>query len=516
MALTRPPARIRKRLRRMVRSVLRAKSRCNADKIMALMSEDSYTEKKLKLDKLKRATLEMGFYLKPKETQEKATVENDQLIKDDPMTEDDSMLEDDSEEDSSTAHGSDIEKLPKSDENKKEGEHEMGAMDGEASSDCEDSSEEFCTDMETDTESESSESEDYQDDAMETYDDPEEESSGPPADDPYCSYALTARPDNEGAYTDTEKDNKNDSDNEIKNEHGTQTENEAVNDSPNSEEMMEEITEGQPSPEPTAQHANTDPGAMTVRVTGMTAKTTHDSDTDSANEGDELPAIEEAKSTALVLKLPHQARQVGMRPASTMPSYCSSSSDYDQSSEDSPAELLVRVSSHDFKPAVLRDEYKRQKTWSIERHIQWTWGYENAPWKTERQLCRTLKVKSAYSLRRGIWGAGNIRLNKEYCTHDSKSYDWGRPAHCLQTGIVQSGKPTSWLWQGQARELLIALEDFYFSLDQDEQDALAENAFQWWQFRDFYSPLGRLFGSEVVEMFEQAGKGSGADAEGEN
>ncbi|KAJ5939755.1 hypothetical protein N7466_002889 [Penicillium verhagenii] len=533
MALTRPPARIRKSIRRMERSLQKAKNECRADKVMSLMSAEIYIGKKQELDKMKRATLEMGFYLqKPKETQEKATMEKNQPIEDEPMaeddvmTEEDSMMEEDSGEDSSTAHDSNTEKHVKSDENKKEGEHVMGAMDEEANSSSEDSSEEFCTDMETDTESESSEPEDYEDEAMETVEHPEEDSISPQVEDPYYNWykAMTARSawtDNEGTYADTEKDNnKNDGDNEIKTEPGTQTENELVNDSPNSEEMEEEITEGQASPEPKAQPTNTNPGPMTVRMTGMSCRPLHDSDTDIESvdsdpspQGDELPATEEAKSKSLVLKLPLQARQVRMRPESTTTSYCSSSSDHDQFSDDSSAELLIRVASDNVNSPPTRHYFRKQVAWQIERHIQWTG--QNAPWKNARQLCRTLDVKTAASLRRGIYGPGNMRLNKEYCVHDSKLHDWGRPAHCLRTGVELSGKPISWLWHKEARELLISLENFYFGLDEEEKDELPENAFQWWEFRDQYSPLERCFGAEIVELFEQAGKGPGADDEGE-
>ncbi|KAJ5898174.1 hypothetical protein N7504_008462 [Penicillium tannophilum] len=153
-------------------------------------------------------------------------------------------------------------------------------------------------------------------------------------------------------------------------------------------------------------------------------------------------------------------------------------------SSDSDEELLIRVNGNNINNPPDRDNFNRSVAWQIERHIQW--AGDNTAWMNKKQLCSTLDVKSAADFRRGKVGRGNLALNDNHCVYDREGYHWGRPAEELKAGARRFGKSEAWLMYDEPRRFLIALENWYFELDEDERDELFGDVFQWYQFRDSY------------------------------
>ncbi|KAJ5546583.1 hypothetical protein N7494_004168 [Penicillium frequentans] len=153
-------------------------------------------------------------------------------------------------------------------------------------------------------------------------------------------------------------------------------------------------------------------------------------------------------------------------------------------SSDSDEELLIRVNDDNINNPSDRDNFNRSVAWQIERHIQW--AGDNTAWINKKELCSILDVKSATDFRRGKVGRGNLALNDNYCAYDREGYHWGRPAEELRAGSRRFGKSEAWLMCDEPRRFLIALENWYFELDEDEREDLFGDVFQWYQFRDEY------------------------------
>ncbi|KAJ5527526.1 hypothetical protein N7513_011685 [Penicillium frequentans] len=153
-------------------------------------------------------------------------------------------------------------------------------------------------------------------------------------------------------------------------------------------------------------------------------------------------------------------------------------------SSDSDEELLIRVNDDNINNLPDRDNFNRSVAWQIERHIQW--AGDNTPWINKKELCSILDVKSATDFRRGKVGRGNLALNDNHCIYDREGYHWGRPAEELRAGSRRFGKSEAWMMCDEPRRFLIALENWYFELDEDEREDLFGDVFQWYQFRDEY------------------------------
>ncbi|KAJ5635881.1 uncharacterized protein N7484_009194 [Penicillium longicatenatum] len=174
--------------------------------------------------------------------------------------------------------------------------------------------------------------------------------------------------------------------------------------------------------------------------------------------------------------------------------------------QDSDDELLIRVvGDNKIYNTPHRDNFKRMIAWQTERYIQW--ASKSPEWKNKSELCEIHDVKSAPDLRRGKIGKGNMILNGHYCAYDSEGYSWGRPAAELEDGARQLGKSDDWMFYDEPRRFLIALENWYFQLDEEERDELHGSVFEWYQFRDAcigdsnYEGWEGAFGNEITGFY---------------
>ncbi|KAJ5802672.1 uncharacterized protein N7503_005122 [Penicillium pulvis] len=178
-------------------------------------------------------------------------------------------------------------------------------------------------------------------------------------------------------------------------------------------------------------------------------------------------------------------------------------------SSDSDDELLIRFAGDNIKNLPDRDNFNRSVAWQIERHIQW--AGDNPAWGNKKGLCSTLDVKSATDFRRGKVGRGNLALDDNHCAYDREGYHWGRPAEELRAGARRFGISEAWMMYDEPRRFLIALENWYFQLDEDERDELFGDVFQWYQFRDAhigdktyapkYEGWESVFGEEIMGFY---------------
>ncbi|KAJ5777286.1 hypothetical protein N7520_000532 [Penicillium odoratum] len=146
--------------------------------------------------------------------------------------------------------------------------------------------------------------------------------------------------------------------------------------------------------------------------------------------------------------------------------------------QDSDDELLIRISG-DKSNLSAHNKLKiltRAVAWQIERHNQW--AGDNLEWLGRKDLCSILDVRSAKDMQHGDRGSGNKGLNDTHCVYDREGYKWGRPAAELLAGARRKYKPDSWMFDGEARRLLIALENWYFHLGQEEKNDLIGDAFE--------------------------------------
>jgi hypothetical protein len=173
--------------------------------------------------------------------------------------------------------------------------------------------------------------------------------------------------------------------------------------------------------------------------------------------------------------------------------------------QDSDDELLIRVVCDNINNTPNCDNVKRMIAWQIERHIQWT--SSSPEWENKSELCEMIGVKSAPDLRRGKIGKGNMTLNGHYCAYDSEGYKWGRPAAELKAGARRLGKSDAWMFYDEPRRFLLALENWYFQLDEEERDDLHGGVFEWYQFRDAcigdsnYESWEGAFGNEITGFY---------------
>ncbi|KAJ5113308.1 hypothetical protein N7456_001842 [Penicillium angulare] len=114
--------------------------------------------------------------------------------------------------------------------------------------------------------------------------------------------------------------------------------------------------------------------------------------------------------------------------------------------------------------------------WQMERHRQW--AHINMLWG---DLYRILDVRTAAQLNAGdIPGLGNLKLNPVYCRVDPGSYKWGQPAAALLHHARAVYKdPEGWILLDKPRRLLMAMENWFFSLSKEEREQLPESANDW-------------------------------------
>ncbi|KAJ5172497.1 hypothetical protein N7492_005090 [Penicillium capsulatum] len=111
------------------------------------------------------------------------------------------------------------------------------------------------------------------------------------------------------------------------------------------------------------------------------------------------------------------------------------------------------------------DTFKKLVVWQIERHIQWASSEKQRPWTSISELCSVLDIRTAADLERDCrQGQGNLKLNPQYCRLPLYGTPWGRPAAALMdhaNKVLED--PEHWILQDEARALLIAVENWYFS-----------------------------------------------------
>ncbi|KAJ5281621.1 hypothetical protein N7478_006993 [Penicillium angulare] len=141
----------------------------------------------------------------------------------------------------------------------------------------------------------------------------------------------------------------------------------------------------------------------------------------------------------------------------------------DDAEEDEEGQLLVHPNRN------VQDDQK-PVDWQMERHRQW--ANKNIVWG---DLYRILDVRTAAQMNAGDpRGQGNLKLNPIYCRVDPGSYRWGQPAEALLHHARAAYKdPNSWILLDKSRNLLIAMENWFFSLSKEEREQLPESANDW-------------------------------------
>lgn len=136
-------------------------------------------------------------------------------------------------------------------------------------------------------------------------------------------------------------------------------------------------------------------------------------------------------------------------------------------------ENALLVSLHGVKKSTPSRHLKKLVAWQMERHIQWATPKKQRPWTTITELCSVLDIRTADELKRDIpMGQGNLQLNQEYCRLEVSEFPWGAPAALLREYADSKSSlkdPDAWILEMKARALLIDLENWYFSLDDEER-----------------------------------------------
>lgn len=136
------------------------------------------------------------------------------------------------------------------------------------------------------------------------------------------------------------------------------------------------------------------------------------------------------------------------------------------------ADLLVRVKWDTRDP-------KKLVAWQLERHLQW--ASEKEEWSSLEKMHSMLDLRTARELASGERpGKGNMSLNKEYCKLSPGNYAWGLPAEALLVYARNVFKDAgAWMLKERTRELLIGMEDWFFSLEGEVRGSLPLNADDW-------------------------------------
>lgn len=116
-------------------------------------------------------------------------------------------------------------------------------------------------------------------------------------------------------------------------------------------------------------------------------------------------------------------------------------------------------------------DFKKLVAWQMERHIQWAPLEKQHPWTTTTELCSILDIRTADELSRNVpMGQGNLHLNPAWCRGFLFGTPWGSPAKWMLSHARDWERdPEAWILEPGPRAMLINLENWYFSLPQQQR-----------------------------------------------